>query len=313
MRARRVVTMAAVAPFLVLSHRVAAVPKPSPGAATTPVPSATPPTAPTSGPKPAPGSTPLAPPDATVPSPGDATDTTPPGEGAAPETTIPTPVRRGEGAAKAPARGGARGQALLDVEGEDDAEADTTSAARSARDTLGSHLVIGANGGLFIPAGSFDDVTYQSDRLSLGPSFGADIGYGVSRTVVLGVYGDLGLPHDQTASDSPLKSCSSCGGSSLSVGPFVRYHLVQGVRFDPWLSAGTGFRKTTLGSASWVGWDVIRVALGGDFYGWSSFGFGPFAEFAVGTYFDATPKLTSHNVNANFTLGLRVVFDAPGK
>jgi hypothetical protein len=194
---------------------------------------------------------------------------------------------------------------LLDLDEKEDAEADETSEIRNARDTLGSHLVIAATGGLFIPAGSFDDVTYQSDKLTLGPSFGADLGYGVSRTVVLGVYGELGLPGGQT--------CSSCSGSSLAVGPLIRYHLAQGVRFDPWLSAGTGFRKTTLGNESWTGMDIVRLALGGDFYAWPALGFGPFTEVTVGTYFDATPKLTSHNVNATFTLGLRIVLDTPGK
>jgi hypothetical protein len=183
--------------------------------------------------------------------------------------------------------------------------ADEAPEVRKARDTLGSHLVIAANAGLFVPGGAFDDTTYQSDKLTLGPAFGADIGYGISRTVVLGVYGQLGLPGDQ--------ACSTCSGSAIAVGPLIRYHLAQGVRFDPWLSAGAGFRRTTLGSEGWAGVDIVRLALGGDFYAWPALGFGPFAEITVGTYFDATPKLTSHNVNANFTLGLRVVFDTPGK
>jgi hypothetical protein len=79
------------------------------------------------------------------------------------------------------------------------------------------------------------------------------------------------------------------------------------------MSVGAGFRKTTLGSDAWAGIDIIRLGLGGDFYAWPSLGFGPFAELSIGTYFDATPKLASHNVNANFVLGLRVVFDSPGK
>jgi len=204
-----------------------------------------------------------------------------------------------------------RGQMLLDVEGSEDAEADEAPEVRHARDTLGSHLVIAVNGGLFFPAGAFDDSTYQSDKLSVGPAFGADIGFGISRTVVLGVYGQLGPPGKQVPAGQACTACSS--GSSLAVGPLIRYHLVQGVRFDPWLSAGAGFRKTTLGSQAWTGIDIVRLALGGDFYPWPSLGFGPFAEVTIGTYVDATPKLTSHNVNANFTLGLRVVFDAPGK
>jgi hypothetical protein len=199
---------------------------------------------------------------------------------------------------------------LLNVEEKDDAEADQAPEIRKARDTLGSHLVIAANAGLFVPGGAFDDTTYQSDKLTIGPAFGGDIGYGISRTVVLGVYGQLGLPGAQEA---PGLACPTCSGSSIAAGALIRYHLVQGVRFDPWLSAGAGFRRTTLGGEGWAGVDIVRLALGGDFYAWPALGFGPFAEITIGTYFDATPKLASHNVNANFTLGLRVVFDTPGK
>lgn len=224
--------------------------------------------------------------------------------GEPPAAEIPTPVRRPD-AAPEEARRRKPSRALVETEGDEDAEADQAAEVRHARDTLGGHVVVGLNGGLFAPVGSFDQTTDQSDRLGLGWSAGGDLGYGVSHTVVIGAFGELGMPKGE--------SCSTCKGSSLSVGPFVRYHLVQGVRFDPWLSYGVGFRKTTLESANWTGIDVARIGLGGDFYAWPSLGIGPFAELAVGTFFDATPKLASHSVNAHFTLGLRVVFDTPGK
>jgi hypothetical protein len=231
-------------------------------------------------------------------------DTAPaePQTGAEPE--IPTPVRREEPRPPGP-QPKARNGALVSTEPEDDAAADEPAEVRHARDTLGGHVILAAKAGLFIPMGSFDETTSQSDRLGVGPLFGGDVGVGVSRTVAFGAYGEIGLPDDQL--------CSTCKGSSFSVGPFVRYHLAQGVRFDPWLSYGVGFRKTTLGSSSWTGFDFIRFQLGGDFYAWPSLGFGPFADLAVGTFFDATPKLTSHSVNAHFTVGIRVVFDMPGK
>jgi hypothetical protein len=304
MRAYLVVKLATAAYFLALSGSATAAPKPSLGTSpSTPAPG---PSAPAPAPSPPvmPSATPPSPPETTVPPAGDSTGTVPPEQRQEPASTIPTPVRRDIGKAPQPRRAGP-GQVLLNVDGVDDAEADEPPEVRHARDTLGSHLIVAANAGLFFPGGAFDDATYQSDKLTVGPSFGADIGFGISRTVVLGVYGQLALPGDE--------KCSSCSASSIAVGPLIRYHLVQGVRFDPWLSAGAGFRKTTLGNEAWTGVDIVKLALGGDFYAWPSLGFGPFAEVTVGTYFDATPKLTSHNVNATFTLGLRIVFDAPGK
>lgn len=191
------------------------------------------------------------------------------------------------------------------AEPEEDTDEAEKPEIRHARDTLGSHLIIGANAGLFLPFGSFDQTTDQSDLLGAGLSVGGDVGFGVSHTVVVGAYGDFGMPKGE--------NCSSCSGSSFAVGPFVRYHLVQGIPFDPWLSAGAGFRKASVGSSSWTGVDVVRLALGGDYYPWPSFGFGPFSELTLGTFFDGSPKLATHSVNANFTLGMRVVFDSPGK
>jgi hypothetical protein len=286
--------------FAALSFHAAAAPKPAVSPAE--------PSAPATSPAPSGAPATSGPPEETRgPAPSGPAEARPGADQQGPEpTSIPTPVRR-EDEQRRPqaARLRGRGPQMIDLDSDDDVESDEPSETRHARDTLSSHVVIAANGGFFFPAGSFDQTTYQSDKLGPGFAVGGDIGYGISHTAVLGVFGELGLPKSEI--------CSTCSGSSFSVGPLIRYHLVQGVRFDPWLSAGAGFRKTTLGSEAWTGIDVVRIQLGGDFYPWPALGFGPVAELAIGTYFDATPKLATHSVYANFVLGVRVVFDSPGK
>ncbi|HEX4473450.1 MAG TPA: hypothetical protein VH142_00135 [Polyangiaceae bacterium] len=188
-----------------------------------------------------------------------------------------------------------------------DAEADQAAAeVRSARDTLGRHFALGAMAGLFVPFGSFQSGASQSTLLDPGLVIGVDAGYGISRTVVLGAYGDFALPQ---ATDA----CRDCKVTSIAVGPMIRYHLVQGLRFDPWLSAGAGFRRTSTKTETFTGIDIARFELGGDWYPAPSFGFGPFMELGFGEYTGSNTTIQTHALNAEFSLGLRVVFDAPGR
>jgi hypothetical protein len=244
----------------------------------------------------APGDVAASPPD--VPS-DDAAAQNPAPPGAAPSPTAPaspTPT---------PATPPKRAPALSAKAG--DAEADTASVEITpARDTLGGHVVIGALAGLFVPFGSFESGVTQQRLLDTGLAVGGDIGFGVSRTLVLGVYGEVGLP-------STTSECTGCSVTSIALGPMVRYHLVQGLRFDPWLSAGVGFRRTSTGHDTFTGIDWTRIELGGDYYPWPSLGFGPFVALSLGTYFDATSKITTTSVNGQFSVGLRIVFDGPGK
>jgi hypothetical protein len=175
------------------------------------------------------------------------------------------------------------------------------------RDTLGGHISVGAAVSLFVPFGSFQTDLPQSTLLDPGVGFRLDAAYGVSRTVMVGLYGELSLPDGS----------STWGGTkaqSIAVGPFVRYHLVQGVRFDPWIGFGAGFRRTGSGDQSYTGFDFARIQLGGDFYGLSNMGFGPLIEFAMGTFVGAEGvNMGGKTVNAHFTLGARFTFDGPGK
>jgi hypothetical protein len=188
-----------------------------------------------------------------------------------------------------------------------DADDPKTAPVPLARDTVGGHIAVGAIAGVIVPLGSTASGTAQSDVLSPGLVLAGDITYGVSRTVMLGAYGDFGMP-------SGSGPWAGQNASSISVGPLLRYHLVQGVRFDPWLSAGIGFRRTSGGKDALTGIDWTRLQIGGDWYATSQLGFGPVLELALGTFLDSSASnLGAKSVNAHFVLGGRVVFDGPGK
>jgi hypothetical protein len=179
--------------------------------------------------------------------------------------------------------------------------------AAPARDTVGGHFAIGVDAGLLVPFGSIASGVPQSRTMGLGLSIGGDLAYGISRTVMLGAYVDFGLPDAKGAS-------SNHSITTIAAGPLIRYHLVQGMAFDPWLSGGVGFRLTSDGPTSFTGIDWMRLALGGDWYPASNLGFGPILELSLGSFFAQSPgTLGNASVNATFVLGGRIVFDAPGK
>jgi hypothetical protein len=158
-----------------------------------------------------------------------------------------------------------------------------------------------------VPFGSIASGIPQTRTMGAGWSFGGDIAYGISRTVMLGAYVDVGLPDGQ----GPASRDSF---TTIAAGPLVRYHLVQGISFDPWVAGGLGFRRTSGGGSSLTGVDWARLSLGGDWYPAPNLGFGPILELSLGTFFSESPgSLPTKALNAHFVAGLRVVFDGPGK
>lgn len=168
----------------------------------------------------------------------------------------------------------------------------------SAKDRLGGHFVIGASAGVKWALGTLDDGV--SSRSQLGPGLGLnlDLGYGISRNIVLGVWGE----YDKHSS---YGACSGCSGTSVAGGPFLRYHLVQGTRFDPWGMIGAGVRSTKLDVLSRNGFEIVKLTMGGDWYPTSNFGFGPYVTFDMGLF--------DSSVHTGIGTGLRFVLDLPGK
>jgi hypothetical protein len=192
----------------------------------------------------------------------------------------------------------------------DDAEAeDQAPLIPAAKDSLSGHLLIGAGGLGLLPIAMLDGKTSFMDRAGLGVGARGDIGIGVSRYLSLGAFAEYAV-------FSSPSDCSSCKTDTLALGPFIRYHVVQGARFDPWLTLGVGYRTLTASGAprelEYKGIDWARVALGGDWYALSQIGFGPYVEATLGT-FTERPSGTSSTVYGMVNLGVRIAIDAQGR
>jgi hypothetical protein len=187
-----------------------------------------------------------------------------------------------------------------------------------AQDTLAGHISLGVSALWAVPFGDLEDSKSQSQLIGSGPGFGLDLGIGISRTVALGAWGQLLRFGDSD-------NCTSCSASSLGVGAFVRYHLVQGTRFDPWMSAGIGYRKTSIqdvpggGDVDYSGIEWLRLQMGGDWYPLKFLGIGPLIELDMGIYSDRSgsgaqgaPAL-EQSPHWQFIVGARLSLDIPGK
>lgn len=178
-----------------------------------------------------------------------------------------------------------------------------------AADVLGGHLLVGAGPLLSVPFAELDDRTDFRDVAGLGVGVNGDVGIGLSRHISLAAW-------VQYASFGNPSNCSSCKASSLSVGPLVRYHLVQGTRFDPQLSLGFGLRKleatTAAGQVDYTGIDWLKFELGGTWYAISQLGFGPFVELNLGS-FTKLPAGHDASVYGSLAFGLRVALDPRGR
>ncbi|MEO7037109.1 MAG: hypothetical protein ABI548_24360 [Polyangiaceae bacterium] len=183
----------------------------------------------------------------------------------------------------------------------------------NAHDTLGHHFVIGGAVGAKWGFGSLSDGSKQDDQLGTGLALNLDLGFGLSRNVVVGAWGEF----DDYSSPS---ACTTCATQSFAGGPFLRYHIVQGTRFDPWGAIAIGLRQTKVdpgggnATSSYFGPDWLRLTLGGDWYPLANLGIGPYIEFDIGAYNkhpnSGTVDTTLHT---GLGTGLRVVLDFPGK
>ncbi len=181
-----------------------------------------------------------------------------------------------------------------------------------APDQLSGHFSLSASALLPLPFSNLEANTPQKDRLGAGYGFGLDAAYGLTRTVAIGAWGQLLSFGDTT-------DCRTCKTSSTAFGAFVRYHLVQGMRFDPWMSAGLGYRITKITASgipdtTYSGIEWLRLQVGGDWYPIDNLGLGPIMELDMGRYGTRSPGSIGDQANHwQLIFGARVTLDLPGK
>jgi hypothetical protein len=213
--------------------------------------------------------------------------------------------------APAPAQAGFDPASPPNVHVVDDSEPTPPVQPRAA-DLLGSHVLIGAAIGPAWSLGKLGSSQAAVRGVGTGLGFRADVGFGVSRSVVLGAWGSF-------ASYSDGDRCgSSCSGRAFAVGPFVRYQLSQGLRFDPWLTLGGGYRQlsyddATLARQKFSGLEWLHFELGADYYLFSGLGLGPFAALGLSSYTTRPNGAGNAAVNTELSVGLRFLLDVPGR
>jgi hypothetical protein len=191
-----------------------------------------------------------------------------------------------------------------------------------AKDLLGGHVLVGAAVGPTWSLGKLGSDLAAVRGLGTGIGLRADAGVGLSRSVLLGVWGQFNRYRNGDA-------CGTCDGLAFAVGPFVRYHLSQGLRFDPWLSLGGGYRQLRFeqdgvvpaagppalppSTAKFSGIEWLRFELGADYYVWSGLGLGPYGSVSLSSYTKRPANAGDAAVNTELSVGLRFLLDVPGR
>lgn len=176
------------------------------------------------------------------------------------------------------------------------------------RDQIAGHVRIAAGAAFGNFTGRFLDQSGIGKRLGGSPLATVDVGLGLSRQLELVIAAD----YSNALSGA---GCSRCDASSWGLDPMLRFHLVQGMRFSPWLALGGGYRHNSLtgfSSATVKSVDFLRLQLGGDWYATSNIAFGPVLNLGLSTSV-SPPKGDGAAVFSLFYAGVRLLFDLPGR
>jgi hypothetical protein len=178
-----------------------------------------------------------------------------------------------------------------------------------ADDTVTHHFIISIGAGYAPVFGHLDSQTSLNNRVSGGAGYLLDIGYGVTRYVEIELHSALSLYGSAT-------ECPSCDGKLFDELVSLRYHLVQGVKFDPWLRTGLGISTFQLHelqtSQTYIGLHWFELSVGGDWYFTRNFGVGPVIGLSLSSYLNH-PSGGRTSVSGTGFLGINVSFDSSGK
>jgi hypothetical protein len=181
--------------------------------------------------------------------------------------------------------------------------------AEPATDTISSRLLLSLDLGYTSTFGYLDSQTHLPSHLSGGIYTALDIGYGITRYVEVGLNATY-------ASFGSATECPACTGKAYDVVGTIRYHLVQGVKFDPWVRTGLGFSafqfKQGQQDSRYLGLHWLELTVGGDWYFGRNFGFGPLLSMSLASYLDH-PTNRNPSVAARWLAGMNLAFDSLGK
>ena len=173
----------------------------------------------------------------------------------------------------------------------------------SATPGVRGQILIAPAVGLNVALGNVREDSPQSEVLaSPGVAFSLDLGFGISRTIALGLWSD-GAFHGagETVCDAEKSipnSNTQCVVAVFGVGPQLLYLAPTSGRLRPWIAGGFGYRwlrvarKDSGGgvdaayTATLRGMEMLRLQGGVDFKLSNHVWVGPLAALSVGTYTD---------------------------
>lgn len=183
------------------------------------------------------------------------------------------------------------------------------------------------NAGFALPLGSAVKGVNESDAINFSVPFGIQVGYRIAGVVFVGgtfTYGPFGSP-TSTSVPACAMSGSSCHSTTFHTGFTVQWHPWGSRGIDPYLGIGAGYEflyvDASLGAqtanAQYNGWTWLDVPLGVDFRLSKDVRLGPYFDFLMGEYRNATATINGSTVSGliphrtlHFWLsaGVRVVF-----
>lgn len=190
-------------------------------------------------------------------------------------------------------------------------EDQATSPVPFEQNLVAGHLQFAASASYALPFGRLSDEQSRTERSRGGGLFSGEAAIGLGRFVFLGAYGEYGLYQ-------AAQGCDDCSASSWGAGLQVAYHVVQGLRIDPWISYGVGYRQlSTFGAlpdpARYHSLEWMRLSMGADWYVTSGFAVSPIAQFGAATTLDAPRGESPGSTDLRFQFGLRLLLDIPGR
>ena len=179
-----------------------------------------------------------------------------------------------------------------------------------AAPTLAHHLRVGLRSSYVAPLGHLALGVARRQRSGGGIGLGGDVGWGLDHQVVLGAYGNY-------LAFGGSGRCRGCSANGYSAGLFARYHLVQGLKFDPYLSYSAGLRGLSAShfgaKSGYTSIEWLRLAAGGCWYVSRHLGIGPHLELSTATAIARPSPEEPGGTNIRLHAGLRLSIDGAGR
>ena len=199
-----------------------------------------------------------------------------------------------QGEEPAPAPAPAQEAALAPAAAPEPAVAPKPASDAAPTSDAGGRFVIGLRLGFALPIGDAVKDNPLGDYVSGVIPIWLDLGYMVTRNIMVGVYGQygFGLTKSKFKDDFGIPSAASTSASDIRFGAQAQYHLKPGESMNPWFGLGFGYE---IGSAtaslaghemtvSGRGFEYVNFQGGLDFKVNSLMGIGPFLSFSLGKY-----------------------------